>query len=157
MIYGSIDEIRTEAAFSPSIRKAFKVLRETDFASMEKGTYPLDDDRLILQIHEIETSPKETRRAEVHVKYVDLQYIISGQELIGCYPDKGVDKVEEDLLSVRDILFYEYRDNPDEVMLPMKSGNFALFFPEDVHRPSCDFNGSHPVRKVVLKIKVDSL
>lgn len=157
MIYGHIDVKTTEKAFSPAIRKALKVLRSTDFSSMEKGTYPLDGEKLILQIHELSTSGKKTRRAEVHVKYIDLQFILSGQELIGFYPDKGDGKVEEDLLSVRDILFYEYREDVDEVLLPMKAGNYAIFFPEDVHRPSCDYEGPHAVRKVVLKIAVDSL
>ena len=34
----------------------------------------------------------------------------------------------------------------------MLEGDIAVFFPEDVHRPRCEFDGKAKVRKVVYKI-----
>ena len=66
MIYGNINAKETEAAYTPVIRKALEILRTTDVSEMHHGKYPFDGDRLILQINEITTGPKETKRPEVH-------------------------------------------------------------------------------------------
>jgi len=90
MIYGNINAKETEAAYTPVVRKALEILRTTDVSDMHHGKYPLDGDKLILQINEITTGPKETKRPEVH-------------------------------------------------------------------RPCCEMNGPEAVKKIVLKVRVDSL
>ena len=157
MIYGNINVKETEAAFSPTLRKALEIIRTTDTTGMKAGRYPLDGDNLILQINELTTEPKEQRKSEIHRKYIDVQYMIHGRELIGCYPDTGEDEIFEDRLEEGDIRFYKIREVPGEVMLPMTDGCYAVFFPEDVHRPGCQMGEPCDVRKIVLKVKVDTL
>ena len=70
MIYGNINAKETEAAYTPVIRKALDILRTTDVSEMHHGKYPIDGDKLILQINEITTGPKETKRPEVHRQYI---------------------------------------------------------------------------------------
>lgn len=157
MIYGNINVKETENAFSPTLRRALEIIRTTDTEGMAPGKYPLDGDKLILQINEMTTEPKEQRRAEIHRKYIDVQYMIHGRELIGVYPDAGEDEIAEDMLESGDIRFYTYREVAGEVMLPMTDGCYAVFFPEDAHRPGCQMDGPDQVRKIVLKVKVDTL
>lgn len=157
MIYGHIGAKETEAAYTPVIRKALEILRTTDVSEMHHGKYPIDGDRLILQINEITTGPKETKRPEVHRQYIDVQYMVSGHELIGFYPDRKDGEVLEDNLESNDVLFYKEREDSNEVMLPMVDGTYAIFFPEDVHRPCCQMYGPEAVKKIVLKVRVDSL
>ncbi|MBQ1492686.1 MAG: YhcH/YjgK/YiaL family protein [Blautia sp.] len=157
MIYGNINVKETGAAFSPTLQKALEIIRTTNTEGMAPGKYPLDGDKLILQINEMTTEPKEARRAEIHRKYIDVQYMIHGKELIGVYPDAGEDEISEDRLESGDIRFYTYRDVPGEVMLPMTDGCYAIFFPEDAHRPGCMMGEPCDVRKIVLKVRVDTL
>lgn len=157
MIYGNIYSKETATAYTPVIRKALEILRTTDVSDMHHGKYPLDGDKLILQINEITTGPKETKRLEVHRDYIDVQYMVHGHELIGFYPDCKDGAVQEDLLEENDVLFYEDRSDVNELMLPMTDGCYAVFFPEDVHRPGCMMNAPEDVKKIVLKIRVDSL
>lgn len=157
MIYGHISSNETEKAYSEVISKAIKILKETDVTDMHHGKYPLDGDNMILQINEIITGPKKEKKPEVHRKYIDVQYMVHGQELIGFYPDCGDGEVLEDLLEENDVLFYEERDDINELMLPMTDGCYAIFFPEDVHRPCCQMGSACDVKKIVLKIKVDRL
>lgn len=98
MIYGNIHAKETETAYTPVIRKALDILRTTDVSEMHHGKYPLDGDRLILQINEVTTGPKNTRRPEVHRQYIDVQYMVHGHELIGFYPDCHDGAVREDHL-----------------------------------------------------------
>jgi YhcH/YjgK/YiaL family protein len=157
MIYGHIGSMETENAYTEKIRKAMAILRETDVTDMHHGKYPLDGDNLILQINEITTGPKEEKKPEVHRKYIDVQYMVHGHELIGFYPDDRNGEVLEDLLKENDLLFYKEREDVNELMLPMTDGCYAIFFPEDVHRPGCQMRAPEAVKKIILKIKVDTL
>ena len=157
MIYGHIHTSESAAAYSETIRKAIQILRETDVTDMHHGKYPLDGDRLILQINEVTTGPKETKRPEVHRKYIDVQYMVHGHEYIGFYPDQKTSMVKEDRLAEDDVLFYEENDRVNEIMLPMTDGCYAIFFPEDVHRPCCQMGEAEDVKKIVLKVRVDTL
>ena len=99
--------------------------------------------------------PKQKRRAEAHRKYVDIQYIAAGEEKIGVAPLQDGYEVVEDKLAEKDVIFYAGLQ--DEVELGLKAGMFAVLFPWEVHRPNCAFDEPAPVRKVVMKISVDSL
>ena len=157
MIYGNIHAKETETAYAPAIREALHILRTTDVSGMHHGKYPLDGDRLILQINEITTGPKAEKRPEVHRQYIDVQYMVHGHELIGFYPDCRDGEVLEDRLETSDVLFYRERTDVHEILLPMTDGCYAVFFPEDVHRPCCMMDAPEDVKKIVLKIRVDSL
>ena len=93
----------------------------------------------------------------MHRDYIDVQYMVHGHELIGFYPDCKDGVVQEDLLEEKDVLFYEERSDVNELMLPMTDGCYAVFFPEDVHRPCCMMDAPEDVKKIVLKVRVDSL
>ena len=47
-----------------------------------------------------------------------------------------------------------YAAAEDEIQLPMKPGMFAVFFPEDIHRPGMGAPGR--IKKAVVKIKVQA-
>ena len=155
MIYGNIHAKETETAYAPAIREARHILRTTDFSGRHHGKY--SGDRLILQINEITTGPKAEKRPEVHRRYIDVQYMVHGHELIGFYPDCRDGEVLEDQLETSDVLFYKERTDVHEILLPMTDGCYAVFFPEDVHRPCCMMDAPEDVKKIVLKIRVDSL
>lgn len=83
--------------------------------------------------------------------------MVHGHELIGFYPDCKDGAVLEDSLDSNDVLFYKERSDVHEIMLPMTDGCYAIFFPEDVHRPCCMMDAPEDVKKIVLKVRVDSL
>ena len=103
------------------------------------------------------TGPKEEKRPEVHRRYAELQYMAEGEELMGFYPDRGDNRISEDCLAEKDTLYY--RENPlsGEKLLLMTPGTYAVFFPEDVHRPFCQVNAPARVKKIVIKIALDRL
>lgn len=158
MIYGHIDVKENKGAYPETIHKAIQFLRDTDVVSMSAGNYPIEGDKLILQIQEPVTAPKETRKPEIHRKYIDVQYMIHGHEYIGCYPDQKDGGILEDRLDREDdILFYKENEKANEIMLPMTDGCYAVFFPEDVHRPCCQMGEPEAIKKAVLKVRVDTL
>ena len=64
-------------------------------------------------------------------------------------------EVLEDKLAEKDVIFYK---NPaDESDIVLSAGMFGIFFPWDVHRPNVALGQPSPIRKVILKISMDSL
>ena len=141
--------------YAPTIQKALAWLQSTDLASLPTGRQVIDGDNMYALVNEYTTEPKEKRRAEAHRKYVDIQYIAAGAEKIGIAPLMEGYEVVEDKLAEKDAIFYAGLQ--DEVDLELKAGMFAVLFPWEVHRPNCAVDQPAPVRKVVMKISVDSL
>ena len=157
MIYGNIHAGLSEAAYSEQILRAIRYLRETDVTDLHHGKYPIDGDRFIVQINEVTTGPKEEKKPEIHRDYIDVQFMVKGHEYIGFYPDRKDGEVLEDLLDSNDVLYYKENPGANEIMLPMTEGCYAIFFPEDVHRPCCQMGEAEDIKKIVIKIRVDAL
>ncbi|MBP2661671.1 MAG: hypothetical protein H6Q69_4703 [Firmicutes bacterium] len=119
-----------------------------------KGTMPLGD-TIFASVSEYETEPKEKRKPEAHQKYIDIQYVVSGEEMIGCSPLSPEYEVLQDELTLRDLIFYQ--GVQQEVELLLKPGIYAVLFPNDVHRPNCTLHSTTKVKKVVLKIALSAL
>lgn len=157
MILGHIQAKETEAAYAVPIQKAIRYCRETDVSGLGESRFLLDGEAMIAQICDRVTGAKEEKLPEVHRRYAELQYMAEGSELMGFYPDRGDNELLQDCLEEKDTLYY--RENPaaGEIMLPMTPGTYAVFFPEDVHRPFCQVDAPARVKKIVVKIAVDTL
>ena len=156
MIAGYLNQWDKEKhLYAPTIQKALAWLQTTDLASLPTGRLPIDGDRMYAMVSEYMTEPKEKRRAEAHHKYVDVQFIAVGEEKIGVAPLVAGYEVVEDKLAEKDAIFYAGLQ--DEVELGLKAGMFAVLFPWEVHRPNCAAGEPAKVRKVVMKISVESL
>lgn len=156
MIAGKLANLAIEKKrFAPGIVKALEYLEGKDFTAMEIGKYEIDGKNLYALVQEYQTAPKADKKAEAHVKYIDVQFIAAGVESLGFAPLGSEHVVKEDKLAEKDGIYYSTVVNESEIIL--KSGEYAVFFPEDVHRPGCQAGESATVRKVVLKVAVDSI
>jgi biofilm protein TabA len=89
---------------------------------------------------------------ESHRKYIDVQVIVEGSELMEV-EDISRLGVDEPYLEERDLIKYGYTSSASELI--MRSGDVALFFPVDGHMPSLQLDGrSGLVRKTVVKVPV---
>ncbi len=156
MIYGELKNLDSELkAFSPALQKALRYLQTTDFAELAPGNYEIDGKKIYAAVSDNETKPKAERRPEAHVKYIDIQYLASGKEIIGCSFLTDRNEVLEDELAEKDVIFY--KNVVGEIDCELHPGVYAILFPGDVHRPGCAVSTSSRVRKVVVKIAVDAL
>ena len=154
MIFGNIDQADDILACVPdALKTAVRHLQSTDFTKLPAGPYDLQGKDIYVQVIDMETKEDEAARPEVHRKYIDVQFSLQGRESIGFARDTGRNRVAEDLLQSRDLLFYEGLEN--ESRLVMVPGSFAIFFPEDVHRPGMKYGERAAIRKIVIKVRVD--
>lgn len=141
--------------YPPAIQQALRFLQETDFDQLDVGRYPIKGDLIYAQLLELETKPKAEILPEVHRNYIDVQYLHSGYERIGFAPDLGINPIAIDYSAERDIQFYHSVDVENELI--MQAGNFAVFFPNDIHRPACIDGNVTTIRKVVVKIAISEI
>ena len=141
---------RDVANLPEDIRRGLKFLAETDLATLPAGRVDIDGDRLFALIQDYETVPKAEKRPESHARYIDIQYVARGREVIGYAPLAGNNPVAEDLLESRDIQFFA--TVAEETDLVLGTGAYAVFHPTDIHRPGCAAGVPAKVRKVVVKI-----
>lgn len=146
--------------YSATLNRLLDFCAGLDTTVLREGRYnffPGED--IIVLINERTTQPISQRPAEVHRHYVELHYVVSGGECIGYYPDTGKYRVSADMLQEKDTLYYQDALEAPEVMLPLIPGDYAVFFPEDVHRPFCvrPQNGSQPedIKKIVIKFPTE--
>jgi len=145
-----IDTIKNKKHYTlkKDILHGLKYLEVTDLSSLQIGKYEIKKDKIFAMVDEYNTKNKEDCSLEAHRKYIDLQYIISGEELIG-YAPLEQQKIYKEYDSENDIIFYE--EEPSFTKL--KQGMFAIFYPTDLHMPGIKIIESKKVKKIVIKIK----
>ena len=133
----------------PGFNSAFYFLRKTDLATMSAGRYAIDGERLYAIVQEYETKPLAEGLLETHIRYIDIQYVITGEELIG-YAPLADQTIQTPYDTDKDITFLEGAAEP----IRLRQGQFAIFFPHDAHMPSRTAGEPARVRKVVIKVAV---
>ena len=110
------------------------------------------DDNNYANIEEYFTKPLSKAKYEAHEKYIDIQFLLSGNEKI-YYRDKNGLTYDTDYDSDKDIIFYNNAVNSHYIELD--GSNFAVIFPHEAHAPQIQAgNNQENVVKVVVKVKV---
>jgi len=151
MILDRIDNTCLYIGLNPGFDKAFEVLRDKFLAKKEDGKYAVDDEKIYYTIQRYTTKPLNEGNLEAHRKYIDIQFLLAGVELLGYAPLKGLTTAEEYNLQ-KDIAFF---NTPKEITkVKLEPGLFCILFPDDAHLPCRQLAGPTEVRKVVIKIQI---
>lgn len=154
MIFGKLNQDNNESQFlSSDIQQGLAYLQQTDFLKLGVGLYPIKEKEIIAVIQEYETLPKTEKLAEQHKAYVDIQYVVEGQEIIGVGSEHPNNEIIKEYDPSTDAVIYGRVENEKEVV--MKTGDYLILFPSDIHRPGCNFELGSLVRKVVVKVAVN--
>jgi YhcH/YjgK/YiaL family protein len=131
--------------------QAFHFLKSANLQELPLGKQELEGEHLYISVAEYFGKQKADALYESHKKYIDIQYVVKGEEIMGL---TTLDKVtvRTPYNEEKDIAFYDFEGGDYLKATPEK---FLLFFPEDVHRPSISTGDSVLVRKIVVKIKID--
>ncbi len=97
------------------------------------------------------SKPRAEGFFESHRKYIDVQVIVEGEELMEV-EDIAQLVVAEAYDAERD--FIKYAATPAASVLRMRAGDGAIFHPADGHMPSLQWRGPVLVRKTVVKVPV---
>jgi YhcH/YjgK/YiaL family protein len=148
MVIDKIENYRLYSTLTKRLAKGFEFIAETDLVAIGAGKHEIVNDDIFAIVQEYDTKEEKDCVLEGHHKYIDIQYVIQGVELMGFTPLTNQVAVEENL--EKDYTFY----NGETSMLRVEEGMFTLFFPEDLHRPGVKAGEISKVKKVVVKVKI---
>lgn len=149
MIYDQIGKQSLYRNLHPGFPAAFDYLLSFDPATPD-GRVELQGDRLFALVQTYDTTPADQKTYEAHRRYIDLQYVVAGQEIIYHVPLPHLQEATP-YIAEKDVARYK---GQDEQALVMRAGDFSILFPHDGHKPNCVYRDKETVRKVVLKIAV---
>ena len=147
MIIDRIERAQRYYGLNEGIERAFRYLAATDLYALAPGRYAIDGERMFVIVEQYQTKPREQGRWEAPRRYIDVQVILAGVEVMGYAPVEDL-QVTEAYDAARDIKWFS--GSGDWLTVP--SGAFVVFFPEDGHMPGLATDAPATVRKVVVKI-----
>ena len=137
-------DIKKYASLLPGIEEAFDAVNALE--SYEAKTYPLsNDNRFFVAVG----TTKAPDVAEAHRKYLDIQYIVKGKEVMG-WADLADCQIQGEFNETKDIGMYA----GDFTFTTINEGICYVVFPEDAHMPGRHLDVPNDFVKVVVKLKV---
>lgn len=101
-----------------------------------------------------ETKSRENAFFESHQKYIDVQYMVQGEEFMDVSSIEDLDIIES-YNAQTDFTKYQIKKEKNFSSLLIKKGELAIFFPQDAHQPCIKNEHNQQVFKAVVKIPVE--
>jgi len=148
MIIDKIENAHFYKNIGERISNSFEYIKATDLKTLPAGKYPIDGENIFALVSEYKTKSEQEGKLEAHKKYIDVQYVISGEELMGYVP-LGGQRILDQYKEENDIVFF----TGDKSFTKVSEGMFAIFFSEDVHMPGISTGKISDVKKLVIKVR----
>ena len=152
MIVDRIENAYLYAKISKNLAKAFKILQSKKVLRQAEGRYEVKGTKIYYIIMKYATKPIDGGEFEAHKKYIDVQYILDGQEAIP-YANIASLKTSKRYKAKADVTMY--RLSKDYASVNLLKGMFCVLFPEDGHLPCRILKKRSNVHKVVVKVPVE--
>jgi YhcH/YjgK/YiaL family protein len=146
-----LDDLANAARYEklhPGFRPGFEFLRRPDLRTLDTGRHELDGERVFALLNRELGRGREGARLEAHRKYIDIQFLVDGDEEIGWRPTAECREVSEPYDEARDVGFFA---DPPQAWIALPKGKFMIFFPDDAHAPLA---ATGPNLKAVIKVAV---
>ena len=147
-----IDHLRNADRYCPlhpGFAGAFGFLRCEDLARLPDGRHEIDGDRVFAVVARVDGRGPDQSPLEIHRRYVDIQFVIGGEDRIGWLPAPDCRQIASPYDEQTDLGYFN--DRPTS-WLTLPPGVFAAFYPEDAHAPLATTGLIH---KAVVKVAVE--
>ena len=128
MLVTTLDHAAGNDYLAARFQKAYAFLNRDDLGSLALGRVDIDGDAVFANVQEYDTVPAEEKQLEAHRRYYDVQFVVSGEEVMQYAPLEGLAKVQpfdEDA----DFGLYCTPERPSSIVL--RAGDVAVLAPED--------------------------
>ena len=150
MIYDKIENWETYAGVSEGIQEGLAYLKQMS-PEVAVGVYEISP-RAKAIVSEYTTKLVNENGYEAHREYIDIQYLLFGEELLASAPLEYLKETKPYSKDCDAAFFAEGEAAPQH--LPLGNGYFAILFPQDGHMPQLALNEPVAVKKVVVKVKI---
>lgn len=146
MLVDSFDYIACYKGLHPNLDTAIDWLNSHTLDALENGRTIIDGENVFVNVMDADLRDAEGAAFEYHRRYADLQIDLSGGEHWG-WASEG--RLEGEFSTESDVGF---ASGPEHAGGELGEGRFVIFFPGELHKPSCKTPGCDHVRKAVVKI-----
>ncbi|QLQ64234.1 MULTISPECIES: N-acetylneuraminate anomerase [Providencia] len=155
MLFGHISDAAVMPEINLVLRNIIKKALALDPFSLEPGSYPIDDNDVFMNVMSFETQSREQKCAELHHRYIDIQILLSGEEVI----DYGVRNSAKNATVYSEADDYQLTDVIENCQtLSLTPSMFAIFMPYEPHKPGIAAEkGNCILKKAVIKVNLNLL
>lgn len=148
MVIDTLDNLYYYTNLHKFFKPAFEFLTKENLKEYSEGRHDIVRNDVYALISKAKGRAMKGASLEAHIKYIDIQVALSGEDLIGYKPldECRIKKAEYDAKG--DCVFFKDKSN---FWFKLKGNSFAIFFPHDAHAPLA---GNSDVLKVVIKVRV---
>lgn len=147
MIIDTINNLCKYVGMNPLFADVVAFLDENDLNTLGAGKHFIKDKDLFVNIQETKGRSQEEAVLETHVKMIDIQIPLDGEETFGYTPLCDLPPFEYN--AEKDIT--KYGDIQAQTYVTVKPGQMAIFFPQDGHAPCITDKAG--IRKAIFKVK----
>jgi YhcH/YjgK/YiaL family protein len=133
-------------------KMAFDFLKNNMLKDLEIKRYEIDGDNIFALVSEYPSKNEEDAKFEAHRQYIDIQYVIKGEEMMGVSPLRNKNEILNPYDTMKDVEFMTVKNFTSYQASPNR---FFIFFPSDIHRPGVKVERNSSVKKIVIKVKVN--
>ena len=152
MVIGNLRDFSPKDFKDKNIQTAFTYLKGHDLLALPVGKTLIDGDNVILNRQSYRGKSEADAKIEGHRHHLDLQIVLKGVERFGY-----VNKERQGLAEMGPYDPLKDRTNYQGELdgeIDLHEGDFALVYPEDLHKACVDVNGE-TIEKAVFKIAID--
>ncbi|MDD5210528.1 MAG: YhcH/YjgK/YiaL family protein [Elusimicrobiales bacterium] len=152
MILADLENADSRVPAGAAFKKAIEFLRRGDIKDLPDGKYEIDGERVYAMVQRYKTISPAEPKFEAHRKYIDLQFLAAGAEIIGWAPLEKM-AIAEVYDAEKDVCFGAV---PAGAWTPLRlgAGQLAVLYPGDAHAPRLAAGGAGGVTKIVVKVGV---
>ncbi len=148
MIFDNVKNKELYYAMHDGFKLGFDFIEKAIKENLAVGKYEIDGKKVWASVQAYDS--KDEAKWEAHRNYIDIQYIVSGVERME-YADIKECEPFVPYNEEKDVEFFLASSQAD---LICAKDTFAIFFPNDVHRPGLKLGENSPVSKIVVKVRV---
>ena len=150
MIVSDLNHIENQLMMTPYLKKAIEFLRLRGIHDLPDGKIEIDGQKVFAIVERYETKVSGSPKFEYHKKYIDVQFITSGREIICWTPVENI-MITEAYDPKKDVAFGSLEAG-NWTSLSLQAGQLAVFFPEDGHASRLAIGKASAVMKIVAKV-----
>lgn len=150
MIIGNLKNINV-AMLPP---KLLQILSRDDckfeyLLNQKDGKYEILANDVYYIIANLTTADEASLKSEFHNEYIDIQILLCGDEIISS--SSQLISIPHDFEEHKSDLFF-VEDDEITTRVNLKVGDFVVFYPGEVHRPTCMIGEPCSIKKAIFKI-----
>ena len=153
MIFDTVENAKQYLNVNPDIYQMLQAMQAYTPDNYPGGRVELDGDRLYMILSNYETRAVEEKRSEAHRKYIDVMYMVEGEEIIYVKPTSRLENITMEYNEEKEALLAD--TDQDVTAVHMTPGCFVVLFPQDAHTPGCHADGPMAVKKIIGKVRID--